>query len=93
MKFFKLLVFCSFFITISCKNQAPEKTGIIPQPNFIEYEKGTFTITEKTVIVVDESEKAQRIVEELVSFFDENFDVKLNTSPKIQDNSIQLKIV
>jgi len=92
MKFFKLLVFCSFFITISCKNQAPEKTGIIPQPNFIEYEKGTFTITEKTVIVVDESEKAQRIVEELVSFFDENFDVKLNTSPKIQDNSIQLKI-
>lgn len=92
MKFFKLLIFFLFFITISCKNETPKKVGVIPQPNFIEYEKGTFRITEKTVIIVDNSKEAQRISKEIVSFFDENFNVKLKTATKIQDNAIHLVV-
>ncbi|MFD2535566.1 beta-N-acetylhexosaminidase [Gelatiniphilus marinus] len=77
---------------LSCNNKTPEKIGVIPQPNFIEYKKGTFIITEKTVIVVDASYEAKQVSDMLQSFFDKNFNIKLTTSTKIKDNAIQLKI-
>ncbi|MFD1163271.1 beta-N-acetylhexosaminidase [Hwangdonia seohaensis] len=92
MKFFKLLIFFLFLVTVSCKNKVPAKAGVIPQPNLIEYQQGTFMVSENTVIVSENSEEGKRIAAELISFFDKNFNLKLNTSTKIQDNAIQLII-
>ncbi|WOD43819.1 beta-N-acetylhexosaminidase [Hwangdonia lutea] len=92
MKIFKQLLCFFFLVMVSCKNEEPVKTGIIPQPNLIEYQQGTFTVTENTVIVSENSEEAKRIANELVTFFDKNFSIKLNTSTKIQNNAIHLKI-
>lgn len=92
MRFFKPLLLCILFMAFSCKKQAVEKTGIIPQPNSINYQEGTFLITDKTTIVVEDSKEANWVATELKSFLDENFDLNLNISSEPQSNAIRLVV-
>lgn len=90
MKTYKLLGLFFLVISVSCKKVEPVITGVIPQPNEINYQEGSFTIGEKTVIVVDKSEEGQRIAKELHAFLQTNFDLNLEISNKKQVNAIQL---
>ncbi len=81
-----------FFIVFSCKKETVEKTGIIPQPNFINYQEGTFSITENTTIVVKDSKEGQLIAAGLNSFLDTNFNLNLKVSSESQANAIQLMV-
>lgn len=93
MKFFKLsILFSLLFFVFSCKNGIVENPGIIPQPNFISYQKGTFEINENTVIVIEESKEGQWIAGELKSFLKDHFNLNLGVSSVVQDNAIQLKL-
>src|SRR5690606_14678980 len=89
MRFFRPFFFCVLLITLSCKKETVEKTGIIPQPNFITYQEGSFSITENTAIVVDDSKEGQWIAKELKSFLDENFNLNLKITATPQGNAIQ----
>ena len=90
MNFLKLLIFCLFSALLSCKKNTQENTSIIPQPNTIEYKEGTFEITEKTIIVADDTAEAKKIADDLIYFFNKNFKIKLKTSAKEQNNAILL---
>ena len=90
MKYIKIFMLFSSFLTVSCSYKIPDKVGVIPQPNFIKYKNGAFEITDKTIIVIDGSEEANRIANELNSFFNLNFKINLNTSLKNKKNSIHL---
>ena len=92
MKYIKILILCSFFAIVSCSKKTIVNSGVIPQPNSIEYKEGIFTITEKTVIVTDGSEEALSIANKLNSFFNENFKINLRTSSKNQNDAIRLII-
>lgn len=91
MKLLKLLVLFSF-IMVSCKKSEPiEKTGIIPQPNSISYQEGTFLISDKTTIVV--SEEATSIAETLQAFLNSSFGLNIRISTEeTQGNAIQLLV-
>ncbi|RXJ50658.1 glycoside hydrolase family 20 protein [Gelidibacter gilvus] len=89
MRFFRPFFFCVLLITFSCKKETVEKTGIIPQPNYINYQEGSFLITENTTIVVDSSKEGQWIAKELNSFLNENFNLDLKITAKSQANAIQ----
>ncbi|MBO3097397.1 glycoside hydrolase family 20 protein [Gelidibacter pelagius] len=90
MRYFKALLLCVLFMAFSCKKKAVEKTGIIPQPNFINYQDGTFLITENTTIVAEDSKEGNWNAAELKSFLDENFDLNIEISSESQSNAIQL---
>jgi hexosaminidase len=92
MKFCKFVLLCWLVITIACKEETFVITAIIPQPNEIAFQKGTFTINEHTLIVIDDSEDALRISDEMRSFLKANFNLKLEVSSKDQENTIQLLI-
>jgi len=92
MRFLRLLTCFALFITVDCKSQTIEKPGIIPQPNSISYQQGTFLITEKTRIVIENSEEGKLIATALNVFLTENFNLHLRTSTKPQKNVIQLLI-
>ncbi|MCK0114632.1 beta-N-acetylhexosaminidase [Gelidibacter sp. F63206] len=77
-------------MTFSCNKETVKKNGIIPQPNFINYQEGTFLITENTTIVVEDSKEGNWIAAELKSFLDENFDLNLKISAESQSNAIRL---
>ena len=83
---------CVLFIASSCKNKSVEVTGIIPQPNLINYQEGTFSITDKTTIIVDESKEGQLIAEEVKAFLDKNFNLNLEISEEAQTDAIQLLV-
>jgi len=70
--------------------QKPVNTGIIPQPDEINYLKGSFTIGKKTVIVVDNSNEGQRMAKDLCAFLQANFDLHLEVSTKEQEDAIHL---
>lgn len=75
---------------LSCNRQVPIEMGLIPQPSFIVYEKGSFEINDQTVIVIDESTDLKQIADELSSFIQTNFQLNLKRTSKNQANSIQL---
>jgi len=93
MKPFKQLIICILFITVSCQTETIEKVGIIPQPNAINYQEGTFTITDKTAIVIEDSKEGKMIATKLNVFLKENFNLNLNISTEPQVNAIQLVII
>ena len=64
----KLIVLCFLIIAMSCKKAELVRTGVIPQPNEMNYQKGSFAIGEKTAIVVANSEDGQRIANDLHAF-------------------------
>lgn len=92
MKFSKHLLFFVLLLTISCQSETVEKTGIIPQPNAITYQEGTFTITQKTIIVVENSKEGLLIANKLNDFLKENFNLSLEISTATQTNAIQLLV-
>jgi len=92
MKLLKLTIFFVFLLTLSCKKEPIVKTGIIPQPNSIIYQEGVFSITENTIIVVENSEEGISIAKKLNIFLDRNFNLKLKTSTESQKNSIQILV-
>jgi len=92
MKIHKLIILSLFIIGISCEKPPSVNTGIIPQPNIISYQQGSFQINEKTVIVVDETKEGLWVANELASFLQLNFNLNLQISSQIQENAIQLII-
>jgi hexosaminidase len=92
MNLIKTLILFTAFLVVSCKNNPIEKTGVIPQPNSINYHNGIFSITEKTKIVVEDSKEGQFIATALNVFLVKNFDLSLKTSIEPQPNAIQLLV-
>ncbi len=92
MRFLNLLIFFTLIIVVSCKSEPIQKIGVIPQPNAINYQKGTFLITEKTKIVVANSKEGELIALTLNNFLAKNFNLNLKTSTEPQTNAIQLVI-
>ncbi|QCX39653.1 beta-N-acetylhexosaminidase [Aureibaculum algae] len=92
MKLLNRLIFCMLLIVISCKTQPIKKTGIIPQPNEVNYQDGTFTIAEKTTIVIENSKQSLLIASKLNAFLAKNFDLNLKTKTEPQLNAIQLLV-
>ncbi len=90
MKFFKLFLLFAILTTASCKNGATPKTGIIPQPNNISYQEGTFLITAETKIVAADSKEGRLIAEAIQTFLVENFNLSLKVTTVPQTNAIQL---
>ncbi|GAA3577041.1 glycoside hydrolase family 20 protein [Snuella lapsa] len=78
------------FLIISCKNNVQLQSGVIPQPYSVQYEKGYFHINEETVIVVDDTVKGKKIVEELTAFLQSNFNLRLSVGSEANVNTIQL---
>lgn len=75
----------------ACKRTVPPMTGIIPQPNEFTTEQGTFTIDEKTVIVVDDTVEEAWNTKELTAFLKDNFNLKLKVTTSSElDNAIRL---
>ena len=93
MKFLKLLIFFSF-ITVSCnKKETIKKVSIIPQPKSIIYSEGTYLITDKTTISVDNSKQSHSIAEGLQSFLNSNFGLNLKISTEeAKGNVIKLLV-
>lgn len=90
MNIYKLLAWSFLTMATSCKKVEPVMTGIIPQPNEIEYREGSFTIGEKTAIVVDDTEEGRRMAEDLRTFLQANFDLNLAVSTGEQENAVHL---
>lgn len=90
MNVFKVLPFLLILIITSCKKSEPIFTGIIPQPNEITYQEGSFEINKSTVIVVDSTVEGEKLGAELHSFLKANFNLDLKTTSENQDNAIQL---
>ena len=90
---YKLIILGLLFIGVSCKEPPQQKTGIIPQPNVIDYQQGSFLINDKTVIVVDNSEDGQTVANGLVSFLKLNFNLSVQiVSTTTNENAIQLMV-
>jgi hexosaminidase len=88
---YKLIILGLLFIGISCNEPPVQKTGIIPQPNVIDYQQGSFLITDKTVIVADKTEEGQTVANGLVSFLKLNFNLSVQiVSTTTNENAIQL---
>lgn len=79
---------------VSCNKREPiEKVGVIPQPNSINYSEGTFLISDKTTLAVNDSKEAHAIAEGLNDFLNLNFDLNLKISTdEPRGNSIQLVV-
>ena len=91
---YKLIIIGLLFIGVSCEKPPLQKTGIIPQPNVIDYQQGSFLINDKTVIVVDNTEEGQTVAKGLVSFLKLNFDLSVQiVSTTTNENAIQLTVL
>lgn len=64
--------------------------GVIPQPNEMNYQKGTFKLNDQTTIVVEDSEAGQKLAKELQVFLQTNFNLAIPVSKEVQKNAIQL---
>lgn len=90
MDFSRLTQIILLLVVTACSNTEPTKMGVIPQPNEINYQPGTFKINDKTVIVVDSSFGEKQLTEEINSFLRDNFNTQLEISRSTQDNAIHL---
>jgi hexosaminidase len=90
MFFRKLPVFLVLFIITACTKTAPVITGIIPQPNEINYQQGSFTINDKTVIVIDGDIQPNLVKTQLENFIKSTFNLELQYASNAQDNVIHL---
>ncbi|MEM6379968.1 MAG: beta-N-acetylhexosaminidase, partial [Bacteroidota bacterium] len=73
-----------------CQKPAPEVLGVLPQPNEISYQTGTFEIDDQTIIVIENSEEARKLAAVVQAFLQANFDLDIEISTKSKDNAIQL---
>jgi len=90
MNFSRLSFFLVLFAITACTKTAPVITGIIPQPNEINYQQGSFTINDKTVIVIDSNIQSKLLRTQLDTFLRSNFNLELQHSTNEQDNVIHL---
>jgi hexosaminidase len=90
MKNLNLIFILVLSLLFSCKKPVIVNTGIIPQPNSINYQQGQFQITAKTVIIIDDSEDLKRISNRLNAFLKTNFNLELAVTSKVQENAISL---
>ncbi|WP_372802544.1 family 20 glycosylhydrolase [Lutibacter sp.] len=90
MNISKIIVLTVVLITISCQQEPPKRLGIIPEPAHIQYQDGYFEINEQTVIVIDESEDAKSIANELITFLKNQFSLSIEVSTTAQNNAIFL---
>jgi len=90
MKNLKSVLVLVAILLFSCEKKAIVNTGIIPQPNSINYLQGQFQITAKTVIVIDDSDDLKRISNQLNTFLKTNFKLELAVTSEVQENAIFL---
>lgn len=90
MKAYQFILPILYILVASCNKKAPVITGIIPQPNQIAYHDGAFKISENTVIVIDATQEAKKLAEEINSFLESNFNLNLKVTNTGQSNAISL---
>lgn len=92
MKFLKPYLLLIVLLAVSCNTVTVEKTGVIPQPNTINYLDGTFTITENTTINTADIEEAKSIAKTLQAFIESRFGLHLEITNTTTNNSIALQL-
>jgi hexosaminidase len=88
---FGLLILNLLAFLSSCTSHKHVDISIIPQPESIETSPGSFSFNENTLIILDASDDAQRIGQELGEFMEKQFAIKLKSGQENRlSNTIQL---